>query len=109
MQPDPIHSPSIPNLTRQKIATSIHDTLGFPKSQCYELLSGFLDLVTLSLAHEGQAKISRFGTLVVREKGERPGRNPKTGEVHMIHPRRTVTLKASQLLKDELNGTGSQS
>jgi integration host factor subunit alpha len=57
-----------------------------------------------SLVYDGVVKISSFGTFSVRQKGRRIGRNPKTGKEVPIMPRRVLVFRASQVLKDRING-----
>ncbi len=62
-----------------------------------------------SLVNDGVVKISSFGTFSVRQKGRRVGRNPKTGQEVPIMPRRVLVFRASQVLKDRINGIAGAS
>lgn len=68
------------------------------------LVDEVLDRVSDGLVSDGTVKISSFGTFAVRQKGERVGRNPKTGEEVPILPRRVLVFRPSQVLKARLNG-----
>ena len=75
------------NVTRADLAQAVAYAVGLPKHERGE-----------------NVKLSGFGNFVVREKGERTGRNPKTGEEVPIEPRRVVTFTPSPNLKDHVNG-----
>ena len=65
--------------------------------------------ISESLVNDGVVKISSFGTFSVRQKGRRVGRNPKTGQEVPIMPRRVLVFRASQVLKDRINGIAGAS
>ena len=67
-------------------------------------MDSILTEISDSLVDDGVVKISSFGTFSVRQKGRRVGRNPKTGEEVPIMPRRVLVFRASQVLKDRING-----
>ncbi len=66
--------------------------------------NSILTEISESLVNDGVVKVSSFGTFSVRQKGRRVGRNPKTGEEVPIMPRRVLVFRASQVLKDRING-----
>lgn len=76
----------------------------FSREECAHLVESVLREMMDRLASGEAVKISSFGTFVIREKSERMGRNPKTGEEAVISPRRVLSFRASQVLKDRLNG-----
>jgi len=67
------------------------------------LVESLLDEITNALVKEGHVKISSFGTFHIRTKSERIGRNPKTGKEVMITPRKSLSFRASHLLKESVN------
>jgi integration host factor subunit alpha len=67
-------------------------------------VDSILTEISDSLVDDGVVKISSFGTFSVRQKGRRVGRNPKTGQEVPIMPRRVLVFRASQVLKDRING-----
>ena len=71
--------------------------------------NSILTEISESLVNDGVVKISSFGTFSVRQKGRRVGRNPKTGQEVPIMPRRVLVFRASQVLKDRINGIAGAS
>jgi len=69
------------------------------KREAKEIVEMFFEEIRASLESNEQVKLSGFGNFELRDKGERPGRNPKTGEEIPISPRRVVTFKPGQKLK----------
>ncbi len=69
------------------------------------MVEAILQHMCVALAKGENVKISGFGTFLLRDKGERVGRNPKTGVEVPITPRRVMTFRASQMLKDRIAGT----
>ena len=86
-------------LTKAHIADRLFDELGLNKREAKEIVELFFDEVRRCLEHNEQVKLSGFGNFDLREKGERPGRNPKTGEEIPISARRVVTFRPGQKLK----------
>lgn len=91
-------------LTRAAIADAIHRKLGLSKSESLAMVESVLRHMGEALSDGENVKISGFGTFLLRDKGERIGRNPKTGVEVPITPRRVMTFRASQMLKDRLAG-----
>ncbi len=89
-------------MTKADIADIIHERVGLSKKDAMELLESMLEEIKAELAKGNDVKLSGFGHFALRQKSERRGRNPKTGEEIMITPRRVVTFRASQLLKKRL-------
>lgn len=89
-------------LTRAAIADAIHRKLGISRAESLAMVESILDHVCDALADGENVKISGFGTFLLRDKGERVGRNPKTGVEVPITPRRVLTFRASQMLKDRI-------
>ena len=92
----------IGNLTRADIAESIHRKIGLSRADSSGLVEGILRHLCESLSHGDNVKISGFGTFVLRDKGERIGRNPKTGVEVPIAPRRVLTFRASQTMRERI-------
>ncbi len=95
---------STDTLTRAEIAESIHRKLGLSRSESLVMVEAILQHMTTALGNGENVKISGFGTFLLRDKGERIGRNPKTGIEVPITPRRVLTFRASQMLKDRIAG-----
>lgn len=86
-------------LTKAEIVDYLHDELGFNKREAKDLVEQFFKEICVALIGNEQVKLSGFGNFDLRDKGERPGRNPKTGEEISISPRRVVTFKPGQKLR----------
>lgn len=86
-------------LTKAGMAERLFDELGLNKREAKEIVEAFFEEVRLSLESNEQVKISGFGNFDLRDKNERPGRNPKTGEEIPISARRVVTFRPGQKLK----------
>jgi len=86
-------------LTKSDMADMLFEELGLNKREAKEIVKMFFEEIRASLESNEQVKISGFGNFELRDKGERPGRNPKTGEEIPITPRRVVTFKPGQKLK----------
>jgi integration host factor subunit alpha len=94
-------------VTRAQLAEAIYQEVGLSRSESAELVDSILEEMSRSLVEEGVVKIASFGTFLVRKKGPRVGRNPKTGEEVPIEPRRVLVFRPSQGLRDRLAGGGS--
>jgi len=90
-------------MTKAEIAEIVHARVGLSKSESAQMVDFILASIRSTLAAGYDVKISGFGNFMLRDKRMRRGRNPKTGEEIMITPRRVVTFRASQLLKQHLN------
>ncbi len=90
-------------VTRADLTEAVYQEVGLSRSESAELVDSVLGEMTRSLASEGEVKIAAFGTFAVRSKGERVGRNPKTGEEVPIKPRRVLVFRPSQVLRDRIN------
>ncbi len=91
-------------VTRAQLAEAVYQEVGLSRSESADLVDAILDEISRSLLRDGSVKISSFGTFAVRQKGHRVGRNPKTGEEVPILPRRVLVFRASQVLKERVNG-----
>ena len=90
-------------VTRAQLADAVYQEVGLSRSESAALVDAVLDQVAEALLRHGSVKISSFGTFAVRQKGQRVGRNPKTGEEVPILPRRVLVFRPSQVLKTRLN------
>ncbi len=86
-------------LTKAAMAERLFEELGLNKREAKEMVEGFFEEVRAALADGSQVKLSGFGNFDLRDKNERPGRNPKTGEEIPISARRVVTFRPGQKLK----------
>jgi integration host factor subunit alpha len=91
-------------LTKAHIVQALAEQNGYPKDQSFEMIETLLELIKRSLESGEDVLISRFGKFCVKEKLERRGRNPATGEDMMLEPRRVVTFRCSRQLRDKING-----
>jgi len=92
------------SLTRDDIVEAVAEQVGFSKKQSVELVETLLELIKKTLESGEDVLVSGFGKFRVREKKERRGRNPATGDKMMLRPRRVVTFKWSGKLRRRLNG-----
>lgn len=90
-------------ITRAQLSEAIYQEVGLSRNESADLLEMVLDEVSQALVREEVVKISSFGSFSVRRKGQRVGRNPKTGEEVPILPRRVLVFRPSQLLKGRIN------
>ena len=90
-------------LTKAQIVETIAEQKGFPKNQSSKIVEILLELIKNTLESGEDVLISGFGRFCVKEKKERRGRNPATGESMMLEPRRIVTFKCSVKLRDRIN------
>ena len=87
-------------VTKMELANTLFEELGLNKREAKEFLELFFEEIRIALENGHSVKFSGFGSFSVRNKPQRPGRNPKTGEEIPITARRVVTYKASQKVKD---------
>ena len=91
------------SLTKADMAERLFEDLGLNKREAKEMVESFFDEIRESLAANEQVKLSGFGNFDLRDKRQRPGRNPKTGEEVPISARRVVTFRPGQKLKDRVD------
>jgi integration host factor subunit alpha len=91
-------------MTRAQLSESIYQEVGLSRNESAELLERVLGEISTALVRGETVKISSFGSFSVRQKGERIGRNPKTGEEVLILPRKVLVFRPSQLLKARIRG-----
>lgn len=86
-------------LTKAELAEKLFEDIGLNKREAKDMVDIFFDEIRTSLSKNNQVKLSGFGNFDLRDKKQRPGRNPKTGEEIPISARRVVTFKPGQKLK----------
>jgi integration host factor subunit alpha len=86
-------------LTKADMAEKLFEELGLNKREAKELVEAFFEEIRAALEAGRQVKLSGFGNFDIRDKNQRPGRNPKTGEEIPISARRVVTFRPGQKLK----------
>jgi integration host factor subunit alpha len=90
-------------LTRADLAEAVVRKVGLPRNESQELVELVLDQISGRLAAGEAVKLSSFGSFGIRQKGERVGRNPKTGKEVPITPRRVLVFRPSNIMKDRIN------
>jgi integration host factor subunit alpha len=90
-------------LTKNLIVEQVQEQLGFPKNQSVDITESLLELIKSSLEAGDDVLVSGFGKFCVKDKAERKGRNPATGEDAILPARRVVTFKCSGRLRDKIN------
>ena len=90
-------------LTKAQILESVQNQTGFPKNKSSEIIETLLEIIKSTLASGEDVLISSFGKFCVREKRERKGRNPATGNAMMLRSRKVVTFKCSGKLRNKVN------
>ena len=90
-------------LTKALIVEAIAEQIGFPKNHSSEIVETLLEIIKRTLGSGDDVLVSGFGKFCVKEKRERKGRNPATGEDLMLAPRKVVTFKCSGKLREKIN------
>ena len=90
-------------ITRAQLSEAIYQEVGLSRIECADLLEAILSEMSSTLSQGESVKISSFGSFSVRQKGQRIGRNPKTGEEVPILPRKVLVFRPSQVLKTKIN------
>ena len=90
-------------LTRADLAEALVRKIGLPRNESQELVELVLGDISASLARGEQVKLSSFGSFGIRQKGERLGRNPKTGEEVPITPRQVLVFRPANIMKERIN------
>jgi integration host factor subunit alpha len=89
-------------LTRADLVDVVHARLGLSRAESANIVERVLHHMCHALAQGQNVKVSGFGTFILRDKGQRIGRNPKTGVEVPIAPRRVMTFRASQIMRDRV-------
>jgi integration host factor subunit alpha len=92
-------------VTRADLCEAVYQKVGLSRTESADLVELVLDEISDCIVRGEPVKLSSFGSFLVRSKGERIGRNPKTGEEVPISPRRVMVFKPSNVLKQRINGT----
>jgi integration host factor subunit alpha len=95
-------------LTKAELAEMLFERVGLNKREAKDMVETFFDEIRGALERGESVKLSGFGNFQLRDKPQRPGRNPKTGEEIPISARRVVTFHASQKLKTQIDGEAAQ-
>ena len=90
-------------ITRADLAEVVYEEVGLSRNESSDLVEAVLDEISTALVAGDNVKISSFGSFSLRRKGERVGRNPKTGVEVPILPRTVLVFRASHVLKDRIN------
>lgn len=90
-------------LTRADLAEAVVQRVGLPRNESADLVELVLKEISQSLERGESVKLSSFGSFGIREKAQRMGRNPKTGEEVPITPRRVLVFRASNIMKERIN------
>lgn len=91
-------------VTRADLCEAVHGALGLPKTDCSRLVDSVLDEISTALAGGETVKLSGFGTFTLRDKAQRTGRNPKSGDPVAIAPRRVLGFRPSAGLRARVGG-----
>jgi integration host factor subunit alpha len=91
-------------MTKASIVDEVYETVGVTKKEAADFVDAVFETMKETLEDGEEIKVSGFGKFEVRKKGERVGRNPRTGVEIMIPERHVLRFKVSQVFKDELNG-----
>jgi integration host factor subunit alpha len=90
-------------LTRADLAEMVVQKVGLPRNESQEMVELVIKVLSDRLAEGEAVKLSSFGSFNIRQKGERVGRNPKTGKEVPITPRRVLVFRPSNIMKDRIN------
>jgi integration host factor subunit alpha len=90
-------------LTRADLAEAVFQKVGLPRNESAEIVELVLREIVSSLERGQTVKLSSFGSFGIRDKGQRIGRNPKTGQEVPITPRRVLVFRASNIMKQRIN------
>lgn len=90
-------------VTRAQLAEAVYQEVGLSRNESADLVDLILEEISVVLVRGEMVKLSSFGSFQVRSKGERIGRNPKTGQEVPILPRKVLVFRASHVLKDAIN------
>ena len=90
-------------VTRADLSEAVYQKVGLSRTESADLVELFLQEISTCLENGDNVKLTSFGSFIVRDKNERIGRNPKTGQEVPIAPRRVLVFKPSNVLKDKIN------
>ena len=95
-------------VTRAQLTEAVYQEVGLSRNESAELVESVIAEISRALERGDMVKISSFGSFAVRRKGQRVGRNPKTGQEVPISPRRVLVFRASHALKHQINAGPNQ-
>lgn len=90
-------------LTKTQIVDSIQQRIGFSRKRSTELVESLIEIIKFNIENGDDVLISGFGKFCVKDKNQRKGRNPATGQDMMLDKRKVVTFKCSSVLRDKVN------
>jgi integration host factor subunit alpha len=93
-------------LTKADLVDSIYNQVGLSKAKSLQAVDSLLEIIKKTLENGGDILVSGFGKFCLKEKHERRGRNPRTGEGLMLESRRVATFRCSRVLRDKINAKG---
>ena len=93
-------------LTRADLTEAVFNAVGLSRNESAQIVEDILEELSSAVARGESVKLSSFGTFQVRQKAQRVGRNPKTGDEVPIAPRRVLVFRPSHVLKSQINGNG---
>lgn len=99
---------SVGTVTRADLAEAVYREIGLSRTESSELVESVIDHISNALLRGETVKLAGFGTFSLRDKKERIGRNPKTGEAVPITPRRVLVFKASQVMRERVDSALSK-
>jgi integration host factor subunit alpha len=99
---------STDTLTRADLTEAVFQSVGLSRHESAQMVEGMLEEICSALARGESVKLSSFGTFAVRQKAQRMGRNPKTGDEVPIAPRRVLVFRPSHVMKSIINGETPQ-
>lgn len=91
------------NVTRKELAVAVHEQLGISQRNSSDIVDTVFTVLKDALVEGDSVKLVQFGTLTVRDKSPRKGRNPRTGETMTITKRQMISFRPSKQLRDRLN------
>lgn len=95
-------------VTRADLAEAVYREIGLSRTESSELVESVIDHISDALLRGESVKLAGFGTFSLRDKKQRIGRNPKTGEAVPITPRRVLVFKASQVMRERVDSALSK-
>ena len=90
-------------ITRAQLSEAVYEVIGLSRNESADLVEAVLEEMVNALSDGETVKISSFGSFSIRQKSQRMGRNPKTGEEVPILPRKVIIFKPSHVLKNRIN------
>ena len=93
-------------ITKANLINSVYNTTDFAKQESSAVVESLLEIIKRTLVSGEDVLVSGFGKFCVKDKKERKGRNPQTGDDMMMDARRVVTFKCSNIMRDKINGKG---